>query len=331
MLSLYILLIIIFIIALIIFYLIRLKYLSSTQKKSVDIIKNPWSIVKQSIQIDINETIRNILSSKDKDNILRKLEEELISYDIDHKTVMQCIEYIKNTKKIENNTLKDGVSGYFLTLFKDNEYQIELSQDKDISTYLIVGINGTGKTTTVGKLANYLSQNNIKTIVGACDTFRAAATAQLKELTSKIDIECVMPVKEKQDPASVAYKTVQECQKNGYKVAIIDTAGRLHTDTNLMLELKKIDKVIQKLTNITERLLIIDASTGQNGLKQIKEFVKQIDITGVIITKMDGEAKGGIIITIQQSLNLPIKFVCTGENLDDIIKFNYNDYVNSLI
>jgi fused signal recognition particle receptor len=194
---------------------------------------------------------------------------------------------------------------------------------------MVVGVNGTGKTTSVAKLAhNFQSRGTV--VLAAADTFRAAAVEQLQTWGQRIGVE-VVSGKENSDPASVAFDAVSKAQQLSAAFLLIDTAGRLHNKSDLMNELEKIKRVIEKVTPVSEVLLVIDATTGQNGLQQAKIFAEAVQVTGILLTKLDGSARGGIALAIEDSLDIPIKFVGTGESIEDLAPFNPDEYVKGLI
>ncbi|MDR0415702.1 MAG: signal recognition particle-docking protein FtsY [Propionibacteriaceae bacterium] len=195
---------------------------------------------------------------------------------------------------------------------------------------LVVGVNGTGKTTTVGKLARLLVADGQSVVLGAADTFRAAAADQLQTWGDRIGVETVRGA-ERADPASVAYDAARQAQQAGADVLIVDTAGRLHTKVGLMDELGKVKRVIEKVAPVTETLLVLDATTGQNGLVQAKIFAETVDITGVVLTKLDGSAKGGIVVAVQRQLDVPVKFIGLGEGADDLAPFDAAQFVDGLL
>jgi len=196
---------------------------------------------------------------------------------------------------------------------------------------LVVGVNGVGKTTTIGKLANYLRSFDKKVILGAADTFRAAAVEQLKTWSQRAGVDIVEPQQQGQDPASVAFQTVQKAIDGGYDIAIIDTAGRLQTKSGLMDELGKIRRVIEKQTDVAEVLLVLDATTGQNGLVQAEAFLEVAGLTGLVLTKLDGSAKGGFVLAVQQETGLPIKLVGQGEGMTDLTGFTPHVFARQLV
>jgi fused signal recognition particle receptor len=196
---------------------------------------------------------------------------------------------------------------------------------------LVVGVNGVGKTTTIGKFAKFLNNYGRTVVVGAADTFRAAAVEQLATWAERGGASIVRPQQQGQDPASVAYQTVERAQREGIEIVLIDTAGRLQTKSGLMDELGKIRRVIEKQTPIAEVLLVLDATTGQNGLSQAQAFIEHAGVTGLVITKLDGSAKGGFVLAVQEQTGIPIKLVGQGERIGDLTGFTPHVYVQNLI
>jgi len=195
---------------------------------------------------------------------------------------------------------------------------------------LVVGVNGTGKTTTVGRLARVLVAQDRSVVLGAADTFRAAAADQLQTWGERVGVPTVRGP-EGGDPASVGFDAVQRGIADGFDVVLVDTAGRLHTKSGLMDELGKVKRVIEKQARVTEVLLVIDATTGQNGLTQARVFSEVVDVTGIVLTKLDGTAKGGIVIAVQRELGVPVKFVGLGEGVDDLAPFDAEEFVDALL
>lgn len=196
---------------------------------------------------------------------------------------------------------------------------------------LVVGVNGVGKTTTIGKLANYLRAFDKRVVVGAADTFRAAAVEQLATWAERAGADVVRPQQQGQDPASVAFQTVQRAVDEGHDVALVDTAGRLQTKGGLMDELAKVRRVIEKLAPIAEVLLVLDATTGQNGLAQAEAFIEHAGVTGLVLTKLDGSAKGGFVLAVQEKTGLPIKLVGQGEGIGDLTGFTPHVFAQQLV
>jgi len=196
---------------------------------------------------------------------------------------------------------------------------------------LVVGVNGVGKTTTIGKFANFLGRYGRSIVVGAADTFRAAAVDQLATWAERGGAEIVRPQHEGQDPASVAYQTVEHAKRTGTEIVIIDTAGRLHTKGGLMDELGKIKRVVEKQAPISEVLLVLDATTGQNGLMQADAFLEHAGVTGLVITKLDGSAKGGFVLAVQERTGIPVKLLGQGEGIGDLTGFTPHVFVEQLV
>ena len=249
----------------------------------------------------------------------------LITADLGVKLADQVIEQAKSTKPEDaKQVIKEQLSQWLSK--KDRKLTLTPSA---VSTILIVGVNGTGKTTTTAKLANLIKTEGNKVLLAAADTFRAAAVDQLQTWANRIDIEVVTGATNS-DPASVAFSAISKAKSEKYDCLIVDTAGRLHTKNNLMSELEKIIKVIEKQSPINEILLVIDATTGQNGINQAKSFIKSAGVTGLILTKLDGGAKGGIGIAIEKEFGLPIKFTGWGEQITDLAAFDPEQYLDSL-
>lgn len=208
---------------------------------------------------------------------------------------------------------------------------LNLRSEKLPYVFLVVGVNGAGKTTTIGKLARWLSDGGWKVVVGACDTFRAAAVDQLATWADRAEAEIVKPEREGQDPASVAYQSVQRAIDAGADIAIIDTAGRLQNKKDLMAELGKISRAIEKLAVISEVLLVIDSTTGQNGVSQARAFSEVAKISGIALTKLDGTAKGGVLYVIQREFDIPVKLVGVGEGANDFAFFSAEEFAKGLV
>jgi fused signal recognition particle receptor len=196
---------------------------------------------------------------------------------------------------------------------------------------LVVGVNGVGKTTTIGKFAKFLRNYDRSVVVGAADTFRAAAVEQLATWAERAGAEVVRPQQAGQDPASVAFQTVEKAQREGIEMVLIDTAGRLQTKSGLMDELAKVRRVVEKLAPIAEVLLVLDATTGQNGLAQAEAFIEHAGVTGLVLTKLDGSAKGGFVLAVQEKTGIPIKLVGQGEGIGDLTGFTPHVFAQQLV
>jgi len=196
---------------------------------------------------------------------------------------------------------------------------------------LVVGVNGVGKTTTIGKFTKFLTNHGRSVVVGAADTFRAAAVEQLATWAERGGAQIVRPQTPGQDPASVAFQTVEKAQRDGIEIALIDTAGRLQTKSGLMDELSKVRRVVEKLAPIAEVLLVLDATTGQNGLAQAEAFIEHAGVTGLVLTKLDGSAKGGFVLAVQEKTGIPIKLVGQGEGINDLTGFTPHVFAQQLV
>jgi len=213
----------------------------------------------------------------------------------------------------------------------DRTLNLTPATEGDPAVVLVVGVNGTGKTTTVGKLARVLVAEERSVVLGAADTFRAAAAEQLATWGERVGVETVRSDVDGADPASVAFDAVAKGVADGVDVVIVDTAGRLHTKTGLMDELGKVKRVIEKKAPVTEVLLVLDATTGQNGMTQARIFAEVVDVTGIVLTKLDGSAKGGIVVQVQRELGVPVKLVGLGEGVDDLAPFDPEGFVQGIL
>ena len=254
-----------------------------------------------------------------------EVEEALIASDLGAKNAAEIIEIAKKSKRDEIDT---AIAGALNTWLSNGNRKLPINSDRP-TTILIVGVNGTGKTTSTAKLISYLKQGNHSVLVAAADTFRAAAVEQLATWGSRLDVE-VVTGPPNGDPASVAFEAVTKAKSSNINYLIVDTAGRLHTKSGLMDELGKIRRVIEKVSPVDEVLLVVDATTGQNGIVQAKIFMESVAVTGLILTKMDGSAKGGIALAIERECGIPIKFIGTGEAATDLEAFDPERYLNGL-
>lgn len=212
-----------------------------------------------------------------------------------------------------------------------DDSQLNLTTGKLPYVFLVVGVNGAGKTTTIGKLARWLSDGGWRVTLGAADTFRAAAVDQLATWADRAEADIVKPEKEGQDPASVAYQTVQRAIEQDSDIAIIDTAGRLQNKKDLMDELGKIRRAVDKIAQVDEVLLVIDSTTGQNGVNQARAFSEVSDVSGLVLTKLDGTAKGGVLYAIQREFDIPVKLVGVGEGINDFAFFSAEEFARGLV
>ena len=254
-----------------------------------------------------------------------ELEKELLASDLGPALVAQLLETAKKERG-------DNAVAAITRILNEqlSSKSRELTQTTGLSVLLVVGVNGTGKTTSVAKLATYLTSRGEKVVLGAADTFRAAAVDQLKTWGERLQIP-VVSGKENGDPAAVAFDAAKNGAELGVQRVLIDTAGRLHTKSDLMDELGKVKRVVEKVAPVTEVLLVIDATTGQNGLAQAKVFSEAVAVTGLILTKLDGSARGGIALAVERELDIPIKFIGTGEAAQDFAPFDPTSYIAGLL
>ena len=286
----------------------------------------------------MNSAIDNLINGKAKidDELYEELEEILISADIGVDTTINMIDELRKTieekhirePKLIKNELVEILRNNLKLKNKDNNLNIENNKQ---SIILVIGVNGVGKTTTIGKLAYNLKNEGKTVLLAAADTFRAAAIEQLTEWSQRAQVP-IISHKEGSDPASVVFDAIKSQRANNTDILIIDTAGRLHNKKNLMNELEKINRIIDREhpDALKETILVLDATTGQNAIFQAKEFNKVTDITGIILTKMDGTAKGGVVFPLQVEHNIPVKYIGIGEQKDNLEKFNSDKFVEAL-
>jgi len=297
-------------------------------------LKNGLTKTRNKLVNKINEAVTGRAVIDDK--TLEEIEEILVTSDIGYELTEKIIDHarirLKQEKERHNITIIETVKSELTSVLK-TESQFKSNGINKFKPYviLIVGINGTGKTTTVGKLAHNFKKANLKVIVGAADTFRAAANEQLEIWAKRAGVEIIQRAKGT-DPSSVAFDTMQKALNDKYDVVIIDTAGRLHNKANLMEELNKIKRVISKVSPNApnETLLVLDGTTGQNAILQTEEFSKVTDVTGLVITKLDGTAKGGVVFQICSKQNIPVKYIGVGERIDDLQTFDPNLFVSAI-
>lgn len=311
------------------------KLFNREKKQTLD---NGLEKTKESILSKLSRAI--IGKSKVDDDVLDNLEEALITSDVGVETTLRIIERIEQRvardKYLGTKELQTILCEETAALLEENNAERPLDFTEPLPTkpyvIMVVGVNGVGKTTTIGKLAYQYKQAGKKVYLGAADTFRAAATEQLEIWGERIGV----PVIKQQmgaDPASVAFDTLQSAKANDADVVIIDTAGRLHNKINLMNELTKIKNVMQKIvpTAPNEVLLVLDGSTGQNAFEQAKQFTRATQVTALAVTKLDGTAKGGVVIGISDQFKIPVKYIGLGEQMTDLQIFNRQEFVNSLL
>lgn len=267
------------------------------------------------------------------DDFYEELEEILVMGDIGIHATEEIIENLK--KKVKENHIKEPADCRELLInsIKEQMYVGDTAYrfEEETSVVLVIGVNGVGKTTTIGKLAGKLKSQGKKVILGAADTFRAAAGEQLTEWANRAGVE-IVGGQEGSDPGSVVYDAVQAAKARKADVLLCDTAGRLHNKKNLMEELKKINRILEKEypEAYRETLVVLDATTGQNALVQAKQFSEAAEITGIVLTKMDGTAKGGIAVAIHSELGIPVKYIGVGESINDLQKFDADQFVDAL-
>jgi fused signal recognition particle receptor len=303
---------------------------------------------KESLEKGLEKTKTNLFSriskaivgkTKVDEDVLDNLEEILITSDVGVETTLRIIERIQKRVARDkylgtaelNTILKEEISELLAENNTGDATDFFVPENSRPYVILVVGVNGVGKTTTIGKLAHQFKNTGYSVVLGAADTFRAAAIDQLKIWAERVDVPIVVQTMGA-DPASVAYDTVKSAMARNIDVAIIDTAGRLHNKINLMNELSKIRKVVQKLNPDAphEILLVLDASTGQNAIEQAKQFTAATDVNGLVLTKLDGTAKGGVVLGISDLFKIPVKYIGIGEKMSDLQVFNRQAFVESL-
>jgi fused signal recognition particle receptor len=295
-------------------------------------LKENLKKTKDAIDIKISNVFAN---NKDIDEIMDDLEETLILSDIGVETSMKICNNVRDNLKKQVDKSEDAIKKLLKQEMKNilavsNNTNILDNNEKQV--IMVVGVNGVGKTTSIAKLSNLLKKEGKKVLLVAADTFRAGAVEQLDVWAKRIGIDIYMG-EENAEPASVIYDATKKFKDGNYDILICDTAGRLHNKKNLMDELEKMNRVLTKnLPDITKNvIMVLDATTGGNGVSQIKSFFKSTNVNGIILTKLDSTAKGGVVFSIVSELNIPILYVGTGETVDDIEKFNIEDFVEAII
>ena len=295
-------------------------------------LKENLKKTKEAIDIKISNVFAN---NKDIDDIMDDLEETLILSDIGVETSMKICNNVRENLKKQIDKSEDAIKKLLKQEMKNilavsNNTNILDNNEKQV--IMVVGVNGVGKTTSIAKLSNLLKKEGKKVLLVAADTFRAGAVEQLDVWAKRIGIDIYMG-EENAEPASVIYDATKKFKEGNYYILICDTAGRLHNKKNLMDELEKMNRVLTKnLPDITKNvIMVLDATTGGNGVSQIKSFFKSTNVNGIILTKLDSTAKGGVVFSIVSELNIPILYVGTGETVDDIEKFNIEDFVEAII
>jgi fused signal recognition particle receptor len=276
--------------------------------------------------------------SKVDEDVLDNLEEVLVSSDVGVETTLKIIDRIEarvskdkylGTDEL-NVILRDEIAGLLSETNLGNDTDFNIPQNKKPYVIMVVGVNGVGKTTTIGKLASQYKKKGLKVVLGASDTFRAAAIDQLQVWADRVEVPLIRQ-EMGSDPASVAFDTLTSAVSQNADVVIIDTAGRLHNKVNLMNELTKIKRVMQKVVDDAPHdvLLVLDGSTGQNAFQQAKQFTLATEVSSLAVTKLDGTAKGGVVIGISDQFQIPVKYIGVGEGIDDLQVFNKNEFVDS--
>lgn len=298
--------------------------------------KNKIENLKQAVSNTAQTLVGNVLANVDSADenysefALDDIEDTLISADLGVDYAVELVDNLRNKKNAKPTELKDYLKNEFKkTLLEAGQTELNY-KDGELNIYFITGVNGAGKTTLIAKMAYQFKQEGKKVLIAAGDTFRAAAEEQLNIWSTRAGADIVR--RDKADPASVVYEAIQKAKNGKYDVILVDTAGRLQNKFNLMEELKKIKTVIDKQAPeaLRESILVIDANTGQNGLQQAKVFSESVNLTCVALTKLDGSAKGAIIIAIAKEMKLPVKLVGVGEKMEDLKAFNSKDFIDAL-
>ena len=298
--------------------------------------KNKIENLKQAVSNTAQTLVGNVLANVDSADenysefALDDIEDTLISADLGVNYAVELVDNLRNKKNAKPTELKDYLKNEFKkTLLEAGQTELNY-KDGELNIYFITGVNGAGKTTLIAKMAYQFKQEGKKVLIAAGDTFRAAAEEQLNIWSNRAGADIVR--RDKADPASVVYEAIQKAKNEKYDVILVDTAGRLQNKFNLMEELKKIKTVIDKQAPeaLRESILVIDANTGQNGLQQAKVFSESVNLTCVALTKLDGSAKGAIIIAIAKEMKLPVKLVGIGEKMEDLKAFNPDDFIEAL-
>lgn len=262
--------------------------------------------------------------------VLDDMEDTLISADLGVNYAAELVDKLRNQDKIKPSAVKEYLRGEFMKALNDAGSNVLNYDDNGLNIYFIAGVNGAGKTTLIAKLAYKFKNEGKKVLIAAGDTFRAAAEEQLDIWSKRAGADIVR--RDKADPASVVYEAIQKAKNENYNVILVDTAGRLQNKFNLMEELSKIKNVIDKNAPecLRESILVLDANTGQNGLQQAKVFTEAVNITSVALTKLDGSAKGAIVLAVAKEMKLPVKLVGVGEKMEDLKTFNSEEFINAL-
>ena len=297
--------------------------------------KDKFNNLKEAVANTATALVGNVVNSISNENefsefVLDDMEDLLISADLGVNYSTELVDKLRNQTKIKPSDVKNYLKKEFTDVLNNAGNNELIYVENELNIYFITGVNGAGKTTLIGKLANKFKNSNKRVLIAAGDTFRAAAEEQLDIWSKRAGADIVR--RDKADPASVVYEAIQKAKNENYDVVLVDTAGRLQNKFNLMEELAKIKSVIDKNApeSLRESILVIDANTGQNGLQQAKVFTEAVNLTSVALTKLDGSAKGAIVLTIAKEMQLPVKLIGVGEKMEDLKNFNSEEFIQAL-
>lgn len=297
--------------------------------------KDKFNNLKETVSNTAQVLVGNVVNTVGEEEefsefVLDDMEDTLISADLGVNYAVELVDKLRNQSKIKPADVKNYLKNEFLNVLKTAGDNSLAYKENELNIYFITGVNGAGKTTLIGKLAYKFKQEGKRVLIAAGDTFRAAAEEQLDIWSKRAGAEIIR--RDKADPASIVFEAIEKGQKEGFDVILVDTAGRLQNKFNLMEELKKIKSVIDKKApdTLRECILVIDANTGQNGLQQAKVFTEAVNVTSVALTKLDGSAKGAIVLAIAKEMKLPVKLVGVGEKMEDLKAFNSEEFIEAL-
>lgn len=297
--------------------------------------KDKFNNLKETVSNTAQVLVGNVVNTVGEEEefsefVLDDMEDTLISADLGVNYAVELVDKLRNQSKIKPADVKNYLKNEFLNVLKTAGDNSLAYKENELNIYFITGVNGAGKTTLIGKLAYKFKQEGKRVLIAAGDTFRAAAEEQLDIWSKRARAEIIR--RDKADPASIVFEAIEKGQKEGFDVILVDTAGRLQNKFNLMEELKKIKSVIDKKAPdaLRECILVIDANTGQNGLQQAKVFTEAVNVTSVALTKLDGSAKGAIVLAIAKEMKLPVKLVGVGEKMEDLKAFNSEEFIEAL-
>ncbi len=297
--------------------------------------KDKFNNLKETVSNTAQVLVGNVVNTVGEEEefsefVLDDMEDTLISADLGVNYAVELVDKLRNQSKIKPADVKNYLKNEFLNVLKTAGDNSLAYKENELNIYFITGVNGAGKTTLIGKLAYKFKQEGKRVLIAAGDTFRAAAEEQLDIWSKRAGAEIIR--RDKADPASIVFEAIEKGQKEGFDVILVDTAGRLQNKFNLMEELKKIKSVIDKKAPdaLRECILVIDANTGQNGLQQAKVFTEAVNVTSVALTKLDGSAKGAIVLAIAKEMKLPVKLVGVGEKMEDLKAFNSEEFIEAL-